>query len=314
VGDLPTTGNLPGDAHLVTATGDLYIWGTDNTWHATGHVQGPPGPAGPLDILTDVVAPVDTPAGKVLGTTATGQWGPVDPPSGGGDPRAAEVVAATYGAATLPPAWVAQAYPAGATVTHGDAVWVAAVGGAGAGEVPGTSHFAWSRTDAAHLRELLEAAVGQPEGVYEWVPTEMYRDGSLVTHNGRLWRGGKIVIAGKEPGVAPEWEPFDLSALVDPTGLSQVAAAAGTTKPAGFLAHQAVQSYTTTLGTVWIARHDTTTIPPAGLTSTADWRRVTPAENAKAIHELSTRIPDPTGVPVGHVLKITATGPQWAAP
>jgi len=41
--------------------------------------QGPAGPAGPLDILTDVTAASDTPAGKVLGTTAVGAWGPVDP-------------------------------------------------------------------------------------------------------------------------------------------------------------------------------------------------------------------------------------------
>jgi hypothetical protein len=38
-----------------------------------------------LDILTDVTAPASTPAGKVLGTTAVGQWGPVDPPAGGHD-------------------------------------------------------------------------------------------------------------------------------------------------------------------------------------------------------------------------------------
>lgn len=45
--------------------------------------QGPAGPAGPLDILTDVTAPASTPAGKVLGTTAPGQWGAIDPPAGG---------------------------------------------------------------------------------------------------------------------------------------------------------------------------------------------------------------------------------------
>jgi hypothetical protein len=38
-----------------------------------------------LDSLKDVTAPTDTPAGKVLGTTADGQWGPVDPPAGGLD-------------------------------------------------------------------------------------------------------------------------------------------------------------------------------------------------------------------------------------
>jgi hypothetical protein len=99
VGDLPTTGNQPGDAHLVTATGDLHIWGTDDAWHVTGHVQGPPGPPGPpgsttLDGLTDVSAPADTVAGKLLGTTAAGTWGPVDPPSG--LPMQPEPVAYTY--------------------------------------------------------------------------------------------------------------------------------------------------------------------------------------------------------------------------
>lgn len=56
--------------------------------------EGPPGPKGDkgdpgsgggastLDALTDVAAPATTPAGKVLGTTAVGQWGPVDAPGG----------------------------------------------------------------------------------------------------------------------------------------------------------------------------------------------------------------------------------------
>jgi hypothetical protein len=43
---LPTTGNTPGDAHMVTSTGNLHIWGDDGTWHELGHVQGPAGPAG----------------------------------------------------------------------------------------------------------------------------------------------------------------------------------------------------------------------------------------------------------------------------
>jgi hypothetical protein len=34
-----------------------------------------------LDVLTDVTAPSNTPTGKFLGTTATGQWAPVDPPA-----------------------------------------------------------------------------------------------------------------------------------------------------------------------------------------------------------------------------------------
>jgi hypothetical protein len=42
--------------------------------------DGAPGGFGPLDDLQDVTAPASTPVGKLLGTTATGKWGPVDPP------------------------------------------------------------------------------------------------------------------------------------------------------------------------------------------------------------------------------------------
>lgn len=43
---------------------------------------GPPGGMGPIDALQDVTAPADTPAGKLLGTVNTGEWGAVDPPPG----------------------------------------------------------------------------------------------------------------------------------------------------------------------------------------------------------------------------------------
>jgi hypothetical protein len=46
--DLPTTGNKPGDGHLVTSTGDLYFWGDDGQWHDIGHIQGPAGPQGQI--------------------------------------------------------------------------------------------------------------------------------------------------------------------------------------------------------------------------------------------------------------------------
>jgi hypothetical protein len=116
-GDLPTAGNQPGDAHLVTATGNLHIW-NGSAWAEIGHVQGPQGvqgiqglkgdtgatgPAGPLDILTDVTAPPDTPGGKFLGTTTAGVWAPVDPPQPW--PLVAqptEPVSADYGSATIP--------------------------------------------------------------------------------------------------------------------------------------------------------------------------------------------------------------------
>jgi hypothetical protein len=56
--------------------------GTDGT-HPTLVVEKVENPADAgssltLDALRDVSAPASTPAGKVLGTTATGQWGPTD--------------------------------------------------------------------------------------------------------------------------------------------------------------------------------------------------------------------------------------------
>jgi hypothetical protein len=278
----------------VIRRGTVVICHRDNTdpAHPTLKVDGTEaaGQAGTsltLASLADVDNGAATaPAGKVLGTTAVGTWGPVDPPSGGGDPHLVEVVAATYGAATLPPAWVAQAYPAGATVTHGDAVWVASNYGAQASDVPGVSLFGWARTDAAHLRDLLEAAIGQPAGVYAWNASDLFTGGSVTFHNGRLWRGAAQVPAGKEPGVDPAWEPLDLASAIDPTGLAVVPPSTGT-HVAGTIARAAAETaWGATKVPVWIARHDTTARVPNTLTSDADWRRVTPAENAKAIHEV----------------------------
>lgn len=44
--------------------------------------KGDPGDAGSLNALSDVTVSAGTPAGKILGTTGTDQWGPVDPPVG----------------------------------------------------------------------------------------------------------------------------------------------------------------------------------------------------------------------------------------
>lgn len=53
VADLPAVGE-DGDAHLVVETGDLYVWGTDDAWHDSGHIQGPPGPPGAAGALNDL--------------------------------------------------------------------------------------------------------------------------------------------------------------------------------------------------------------------------------------------------------------------
>jgi len=58
IGDLPIHGNHPGDAHMVTSTGDLMIYvgagqgtagppGHTDEWTDLGHIEGPQGPAGP---------------------------------------------------------------------------------------------------------------------------------------------------------------------------------------------------------------------------------------------------------------------------
>ena len=72
--DLPTSGNTPGDAHLVTATGNLVVWG-NGKWHNAGHIQGPPGHQG---------APGH--AGAAGGKGDPGAAGPAGPK---GDPGAA---------------------------------------------------------------------------------------------------------------------------------------------------------------------------------------------------------------------------------
>lgn len=43
--------------------------------------KGDPGNVGPLDSLTDVTGTTGAAAGKLLGTTGAGAWGPVDPPA-----------------------------------------------------------------------------------------------------------------------------------------------------------------------------------------------------------------------------------------
>lgn len=46
-GDLPSSGNNPGDGYIIESTGDLWMW--DGTqWANAGQIVGPQGPAGPI--------------------------------------------------------------------------------------------------------------------------------------------------------------------------------------------------------------------------------------------------------------------------
>jgi len=55
-GQVATVGNLPsgaadGDAYVVTATGDMWVWdAATNTWINAGPIQGPQGPVGPQGV------------------------------------------------------------------------------------------------------------------------------------------------------------------------------------------------------------------------------------------------------------------------
>jgi hypothetical protein len=77
-GALPASGNLPGDAHLVTSTGNLWVWGDDAQWHELGHIQGPAGPAGPAGPPGETGAPGETGSPGPRGET--GPQGPKGDP------------------------------------------------------------------------------------------------------------------------------------------------------------------------------------------------------------------------------------------
>lgn len=68
------------DTPSAPANGDIWLSGNKIMLQSGGQTYDITRIA--LDSLTDVIAPSDTPPGKVLGTTAAGQWEPVDPPSG----------------------------------------------------------------------------------------------------------------------------------------------------------------------------------------------------------------------------------------
>jgi hypothetical protein len=114
VGDLPSTGNQPGDAHLVTETGNVHIW-NGSAWTEIGHVQGPQGPAGIQGQKGDpgVAGPtgpqgIQGPTGPAgAASTVPGPTGPAGAtgPAGPGWPlvvKDVEPVAADYGETAIP--------------------------------------------------------------------------------------------------------------------------------------------------------------------------------------------------------------------
>jgi hypothetical protein len=215
----------------VIRRGTVVICHRDNTdpAHPTLKVDGTeaagqPGTSLTLASLADVDnAAATAPAGQVLGTTGVGEWGPVDPPQGG-DPRAAEVVASSYRAADLPPAWTTgQTWQVGSVVTHLGRLWRRWDAGIPA-LVPGEKQFQyWTPFDLERLHELIQAIGGYDVPPLEWdAAAAAWYPGQVATYNGHLWRAAArpTAGAGHEPGVDPAWERFDLgAAMAPPTGV-----------------------------------------------------------------------------------------------
>ena len=100
VGALPPTGNSDGDAYVVTATGDMWVWDTETgVWINAGPIQGPPGPPGATGPQGPVGATGLTgPQGATGATGATGAAGTAGaqgPKGDKGDPGATGATGAT---------------------------------------------------------------------------------------------------------------------------------------------------------------------------------------------------------------------------
>jgi hypothetical protein len=216
----------------VIRRGTVVICHRDNTdpAHPTLKVDGTEaaGQAGTsltLASLADVDnAAATAPAGKVLGTTGVGEWAPVDPPSGGGDPRLTEVVASSYRSADLPPAWTTgQTWLIGSVAAHDGRLWRRWDAGFPA-LVPGEKQFQyWAPFDLERLHELVTMMTGYDVPPLEWdAAAAAWYPGQVATYNGHLWRAAArpTAGAGHEPGVDPAWERFDLgTAMAPPAGV-----------------------------------------------------------------------------------------------
>jgi hypothetical protein len=141
VANLPSTGNTPGDAWIVTADGDLYVWSTQlvptGSWIDAGQVVGPQGPMGPQGIqgptgTTGATGPQGAtgPTGATGAAGATGATGATGPQGNPGVAGSAGATGAT--GATGPQGDPGPIGPAGATGATGPTGATGATGPTGA--------------------------------------------------------------------------------------------------------------------------------------------------------------------------------------
>ncbi len=113
VGDLPSSGNQPGDAYIVSASGHLYVW-SGSEWIDAGQYVGPTGPqgatgptgasvTGPTGAASTVPGPTGPQGDSITGPTGAASTvpGPTGP-QGATGPTGASITGPTGAASTIP--------------------------------------------------------------------------------------------------------------------------------------------------------------------------------------------------------------------
>lgn len=173
---------------------------------------------GALDSLSDVTAPADTPAGKVLGTTAEGAWGAIDPPAGGTpfDLSAVPVYSATteykpgtavLGAVDGKP-YIALRLNTGSAPEGNASRWA---------PLDGLVAHSDARTALADAMMIMGATSWT--GLEWWSPSRSYSAGALVkcsydSSMMGIYRANEATTAGTDiPGVSTKWRSITLKSL-----------------------------------------------------------------------------------------------------
>jgi len=149
VGDLPSSGNQPGDAYIVSASGHLYVW-SGSSWIDAGQYVGPTGPqgstgptgasvTGPTGPASTVPGPTGPQGDSITGPTGAASTvpGPTGP-QGATGPAGASITGPTGPASTVPGP-TGSTGPTGAASTVPGPTGPTGASGSGSGDVLGPS-------------------------------------------------------------------------------------------------------------------------------------------------------------------------------